>query len=184
MKSIITHFYNEEYLLPWWLEHHKKIFDYGLMINYNSTDRSVEIIKDICPDWQIVDSVNPEFSAIEVDKEVMYYEEQIPGWKICLNVPEFLYGDFSSLRDDQNQVHFAPCLYFVDDQNSSEPDKNKPLHEQYSFGCDYKDRNLDHHHRAALWSTGWAWFIYCRARLTKLDSEESKPTRSKTKVSA
>ena len=42
----------------------------------------------------------------------------------------------------------------------------------------------NHHHRAALWSTGWAWFIYCRARLTKLDSEESKPTRSKTKVSA
>jgi len=143
MKSIITHFYNEEYLLPWWLEHHKKIFDYGLMINYNSTDRSVEIIKDICPEWQIVDSVNPEFSAIEVDKEVMYYEEQIPGWKICLNVPEFLYGDFSSLGDDQNHLHLAPSLYFVDSQDSSEPDKNKPLHEQYSFGCSYKDRNLD-----------------------------------------
>ena len=90
MKSIICHFYNEEYLLPWWLEHHKKYFDYGLMINYKSTDRSVEIINEICPEWQVVDSVNPEFSAAEVDDEVMYYEEQIPGWKIALNVTEFL----------------------------------------------------------------------------------------------
>ena len=83
MKSIISHFYNEEYLLPWWLEHHKKYFDYGLMINYNSTDRSVEIIKDICPDWQIVNSTNEQFDALRVDSEVSYYEEQIPGWKIA-----------------------------------------------------------------------------------------------------
>ena len=46
MKSIISHFYNEEYLLPWWLNHHKKYFDYGLMIDYNSPDISVEVIKD------------------------------------------------------------------------------------------------------------------------------------------
>lgn len=144
MKSIISHFYNEEYLLPWWLNHHKKFFDYGLMINYNSTDRSVDIIKEICPDWQIVDSTNQDFAAIEVDEEVMWYERQIPGWKICLNVPEFLYGDFSSLNDeDKNTFKLAPAFYFVDMENNTIPDIDKPLHEQYVWGCSYKDRNLD-----------------------------------------
>lgn len=144
MKSIISHFYNEEYLLPWWLEHHKKFFDYGLMINYNSTDRSVDIIKEICPDWQIVDSVNKDFDAEEVDKEVMYYEEQIPGWKICLNTPEFLYGNFKSLEDNsKNTFKLAPAFYFVDKEDNSSPDLSRPLHEQYVWGCSYKDRNSD-----------------------------------------
>ncbi|MBJ3789276.1 glycosyltransferase family 2 protein, partial [Bacillus sp. OA1] len=44
-KTIISHFYNEEYLLPWWLMHHTKIFDHGILINRGSTDRSVEICK-------------------------------------------------------------------------------------------------------------------------------------------
>lgn len=47
--TVISHFYNEEYLLPWWLNHHKNIFDNGILINYGSTDKSVEIIKSICP---------------------------------------------------------------------------------------------------------------------------------------
>jgi hypothetical protein len=62
-KTIICHFYNEEYLLPWWLNHHKKIFNDGLMINYGSTDRSVELIKQICPTWKIVDTKNEYFGA-------------------------------------------------------------------------------------------------------------------------
>ena len=144
MKSVICHFYNEEYLLPWWLEHHKKLFDYGLMINYKSTDRSVEIINQICPDWQVVDSVNPEFSAVDADDEVMWYEEQIPGWKICLNVPEFFYGDVSTLDDeDKDNFKLVPTFYFVDKEDNTIPDISKPLHEQYVWGCSYKDRNLD-----------------------------------------
>ena len=39
-------FYNEEYLLPWWLAHHTKLFDHGILINKGSTDRSVEICKN------------------------------------------------------------------------------------------------------------------------------------------
>jgi len=141
MKSVVCHFYNEEYLLPWWLEHHKKFFDYGLMINYQSTDRSVDIIKDICPDWQVVDSINTEFDAILLDQEVMYYEKQIPGWKICLNVPEFLYGNYSILNEDSNpQEHYIPTYYMVDPNQNTQPDLNKPLHEQFKLGLDYIDQ--------------------------------------------
>ena len=106
MKTIISHFYNEEYLLPWWLNHHKKYFDYGLMINYASTDRSVEIINKICPDWKVVDSVNKEFAAKDCDEEVEHYEKRISGWKICLNITEFLVGDFSLLNTDNKNEYY------------------------------------------------------------------------------
>jgi hypothetical protein len=140
MKTVVSHFYNEEYLLPWWLNHHKKVFDYGIMINYASTDRSVEIIKEICPHWLVVDSVFEEFDAILLDQEVMHYESQVPGWKICLNIPEFLYGDYSVLNDDPTpQEHYIPSFYFVDPNENTIADPNIPLHEQFKFGLDYRD---------------------------------------------
>ena len=143
MKSVICHFYNEEYLLPWWLNHHKKYFDYGLMINYASTDRSVEIIKEICPDWQVVDSVNPEFDAAECDNEIEYYEEQIPGWKIVLNVTEFLVGKYSLLTDEKSpQKIFIPSFYFVDKSDNTVVESNIPLYEQLSNGIDFVDNPM------------------------------------------
>ena len=143
MKSVICHFFNEEYLLPWWLNHHKKYFDYGLMTNYASTDRSVEIIKEICPDWQVVDSVNPEFDAAECDIEIEYYEEQIPGWKIALNVTEFLVGKYSLLTDEKSPKKiFIPSFYFVDESDNTVVESNKPLHEQLSNGIDFVDNPM------------------------------------------
>jgi hypothetical protein len=91
MNTVITHFYNEEYLLPWWINHHKKLFDNGVMINYNSTDRSVEICKELCPPhWKIVDSVNQVFEAKSNDAEVKMYESMYTGFKIALTTTEFL----------------------------------------------------------------------------------------------
>ena len=74
MKIVLCHFFNEEHLLPWWLDHHKKIFDHGIMINYHSTDRSCEIIKEICPTWQIRPSRNEYFHPKDIDAEVMDIE--------------------------------------------------------------------------------------------------------------
>jgi hypothetical protein len=33
MITLLSHFYNEEYLLPFWIEHHKKQFDYAILID-------------------------------------------------------------------------------------------------------------------------------------------------------
>jgi hypothetical protein len=85
MRTVLTHFYNEEYLLPIWLEHHKKIFDFGILIDYNSTDRSVEICKNICPHWQVFSSMNEYFEAHSNDSEIEFYEKQIPGFRIALS---------------------------------------------------------------------------------------------------
>lgn len=95
MRTILCHFYNEEYLLPFWLKHHRKFFDHGIMIDYDSTDGSVELIKELCPTWTVVKSRNRNFDAAAVDEEVMDIEAQITGTRICLNVTEFIIGDFS-----------------------------------------------------------------------------------------
>jgi hypothetical protein len=96
MITVISHIYNEEYLLPFWLDYHSKIFDNGIIIDYMSTDNSSEIIKSYCPSWNIIKTRNinangtPNFEAHLIDLEVMDIEKTIQGHKICLNVTEFI----------------------------------------------------------------------------------------------
>lgn len=91
MRTVLTHFHNEEYLLPWWLKHHVHLFDYGIMINHGSTDSSVDIIREIAPHWRIVNSRLTQFDAFLTDFEIMQYEQELPqSWKIALTITEFL----------------------------------------------------------------------------------------------
>ena len=140
-KIIFSHFYNEEYLLPWWLNHHKKYFDHGVMINYASTDNSIDIIKRICPTWDIVDSRNLHFTAYDVDREVEYYMNFYDNsvWKIALNTTEFLIGDYTWLNSNNGNL-LIPCLYFVDDtpnRDSNTLSYDVPLWEVLKTGLDY-----------------------------------------------
>lgn len=159
MRTIITHFYNEEYLLPWWLEHHKKIFDYGILIDYSSTDRSVEIIRSICPHWQIFPSAYGAFDAQDCDREVEYYERQVPGWRIALTVTEFLVGDIGSLthsRPERTQ-YLLPPLIFADYDPFRKFDRNKPLWEQCTTAISYKNTDDGYTYR------GTGAQIFCRS---------------------
>lgn len=89
-STVICHYYNEEWLLPHWIKHHMKMFDHGILVNYNSSDRSNEIIRNLVPHWEIIDSQNAMFDAELCDTEIMQVEERIIGWKMVLNVTEFL----------------------------------------------------------------------------------------------
>jgi len=123
--TVLCHFYNEEYLLPFWLKHHRSIFSHGIMIDYHSTDKSVEIIKELCPTWEIRTTKNEMFDAVLVDKEVMEIENTLSGFKIALNVTEFIvaktefnltndfmcigiesYTALSDLKTPQNEIEF------------------------------------------------------------------------------
>lgn len=139
-KTIISHFYNEEYLLPRWLSHHKKIFDHGILIDYNSTDNSVNLCKSICPNWLVVKSRNNDFDVSNVDMEVMFYESQISGWKICLNTTEFLLGniDKNILQSSNIKQILIPQISFFDWNPDGELDTNIPLWYQKKYGIDYK----------------------------------------------
>ena len=87
--TLMSNFYNEEYLLPFWCEYHKSMFDDAILINYGSTDKSVEIINRICPDWKIVNTRNKDFDAHEIDREIMDIESDVSGYKFFLNTTEF-----------------------------------------------------------------------------------------------
>ena len=101
--TLISHIYNEEYLLPFWLEYHKNIFSHGIIIDYYSTDNTVDIIKKICPEWTIVKTVNVNadgslnFDAALIDVEVKNLEKGISGFKIALNVTEFILYNMNTL---------------------------------------------------------------------------------------
>jgi hypothetical protein len=100
--TVVIHIYNEEYLLPFWLEHHRNMFDHGIIIDYRSTDNSINICRKMCPTWEIVTTRNANFGAHSVDAEVMDIETRIQGAKIALNVTEFIFCDkpLSNYFDD------------------------------------------------------------------------------------
>jgi len=95
MTTLLTHIFNEEYLLPFWLNHHKKLFDKIIIVDYRSTDRSIEICKLICPECTVITSQNLYFGAENVDKEMMELEDRIEGIKMILNITEFLFSEIS-----------------------------------------------------------------------------------------
>jgi hypothetical protein len=135
-KTLLCHFYNEEYMLPWFLNHHKQIFDHGIMIDYHSTDRSVEIIRELCPTWTIVTSRNPDFQADKIDYEVMDLEKDIEGWRICLNVTEQLMGNYSILDSEPKQL-LVPSVFFVDCDRDRAVTQDLPLYKQKTYGFSF-----------------------------------------------
>ena len=51
-------------LLPYWIRHHASMFDMAILIDYNSTDQSLEIIRREAPKtWKVVSSRNANFDA-------------------------------------------------------------------------------------------------------------------------
>ena len=96
MRTVATNIYNEEFLLPHWLKHHVNIFDEGIVLDYNSTDSSLDIVRELAPHWKIVTAQQHDrFDATINNIEMLMIEKSIPsGWKTSLNVTEFVFGNF------------------------------------------------------------------------------------------
>ena len=142
MRTVICHFYNEAYLLPWWLKHHTKLFDHGVMIDHGSTDDSADIVRTLAPHWRLVRSRLTHFDAFLTDFEVMNYEQELPGWKMALNVTEFLLPALPldmlerSLAAQGRHGCAASGIVCVDDQPGVLPDPALPLPLQKHWGVD------------------------------------------------
>jgi len=92
--TVIAHILNEEILLPSWLNHHKKLFKHGVILDCGSTDRSFDIIKQYCPTWEIIHLKQNELGPTRTDiYKVQEIESRISGWKCVLNVSEYLIID-------------------------------------------------------------------------------------------
>lgn len=143
IKVLVSHLLNEEYLLKWWLPHHLTKFDFGVIIDYGSTDNSLDIVRHMAPHWQIIRSANKDFDSYKTDSEVCAVEQEIqyryPGaWMMALNTTEFLIGDTSILVNmlGGKVQKTIPCDIMVDPQELEfkEPDPNKPLVLQRTHG--------------------------------------------------
>ena len=137
-KTVITHFYNESYLLPFWLKYHYQLFDHGVLINHGSTDNSVEIIKKIAPNWEIIDSSIENFDPYLTDFEVQKIEEKTKGWKIALNITEFIWGDLDQLitqaEKEKINAFSLEGWIMIDHDPKNLIKSNKGLAQQKPFG--------------------------------------------------
>jgi hypothetical protein len=137
--TLLGHFRDEEYLLPWWVSHHAKLFENAILFDYGSTDASVSIIRDLAPNWRVLPSRNRDFSAGPVDQEIMAAESAIDGWKICLNTTEFLVGDLSSALEMcpvAVQGYRLSGRTLVDLDPSASPSRDGSLVAQKPWGID------------------------------------------------
>jgi nucleoside-diphosphate-sugar epimerase len=81
---LITHIYNEEFMLPYFIRHHAGMFDHAIVIDYNSMDASRSILAREAPaTWRIVQARHPqEFGAEQLD--------QVPHVCVCVCVCAYL----------------------------------------------------------------------------------------------
>lgn len=134
---LISHFYNEDALLTQWIRHHAPLFDCAVLIDYNSTDKSRDIIRREAPDsWNTVASHNREFGAMAIDSEVSGYENSFDNnhWRLALTTTEFLFS--VGLRRKDNVVFEGlgdakavriPSLTVVDGEDAPRNDISKAL---------------------------------------------------------
>jgi hypothetical protein len=151
--TVICHFRNEEFLLPYWLRHHARLFDHGILLDYGSTDRSRDIIGELAPSWEVLPSRNAQFRSLSIDAEVMDIERGIAGWKMCLNVTEFLlHHDLRAYLAGFEALHpGAPGVvttgFVIQDapEQLDAPLTDSDLREQRHFGCAEPDPGHDGH---------------------------------------
>jgi Glycosyl transferase family 2 len=146
--TVICHFRNEEVYLPYWLRHHTRLFDHGVLIDYASTDRSRDIIRQFAPSWEVRPSRNSMFESIAIDREVMDIEKEVRGWKMCLNVTEFVMHHDLRLHLEQFEKRHPEAAGMVTtgfiiqdapDQVGVPLEDRAPLWEQRHFGCPEPD---------------------------------------------
>jgi len=89
--SVICTVRNDAEMLRFWLRHHRRIFDYGAVIDYSSTDDTMTVFQqEAPPHWTFSTSRNRNWDFWLCDEEIMSIETTLGGWKMALNCTEFL----------------------------------------------------------------------------------------------
>ena len=111
------------------------------MIDHGATDESVEIINELAPHWDVrkTTSCQHAFIAAEADKEVMMIEQHVEGWKMVLNVTEFLLHDslhqyIENLPEEVRGVTTSGVVLVDMEGTRREQLTNEPLFFQKTMG--------------------------------------------------
>lgn len=138
MATIISHIYNEQALLPLWLSHHSKYFDNGIIVDFDSNDGSLEIIKGF-PQFRVIKSPLKFFDAQKLDALMLEVERQVQGIRMILTATEFLLGNPNSAERD----FYIPSVRLINMPFDSPFDWNRQFFEQRFYGVEAPD----HHSR-------------------------------------
>jgi hypothetical protein len=132
--TLFCHFLNEELLLPGWLNHHKKLFSHGVMLDWGCTDNSVDIIREICPTWEIVNFQPADNRHNACTWKIEQLESMHQGWKMALNVSEYLIVDNLERfltefeMNNPNSIGLRTTgIYLVDDSGDNSPDSFRDI---------------------------------------------------------
>lgn len=151
MKVLISHIRNEEYMLQWWIPHHLEKFDEAYIIDYNSTDNSLDMIREMAPHWRIVKPFREKFDSADCDSQIFQLEQitqvKYPGaFTLALTVTEFVVGNtkFLSGINGEYQRYILSCqMCDRDEEMFVEPDVNESLIKQRTFGyAEYYDETV------------------------------------------
>ena len=90
--GMVSHFYNEEMMMPYWVLHHAHMFDEVVVIDHRSTDKSAQIFREYAPSsWRLVNTTLEFFDAWGTDEEVAKYEHTfVSPWRVALTTTEFI----------------------------------------------------------------------------------------------
>ena len=87
MLSCTINVKNEAAIIDHWMLHHANMFDALYVLDYASTDDTVDRILNHRPDAHIIE---PQFVWGPAFEDIERIESTLKGWKIALNVTEFV----------------------------------------------------------------------------------------------
>jgi len=130
MTTLISHIYNEEFLLPFFIERHYEKFEQGIILDYGSTDGSLRVLKELAPNWSIIDCSEEAFDALKLDALVHLIEEKISGVCLVLTTTEFFIGDPRFITNGM----ILPSYSLLRKRDEPEIQTNQKFHEVYKSG--------------------------------------------------
>jgi glycosyltransferase involved in cell wall biosynthesis len=130
MSTLITHIFNEEFLLPFFIKQHINKFDRVIVVDFQSTDRSQEIIRSLAPDWEIIIWPKENFNDIELTTFILDLEKSLVGPRMVLTATEFLIGN-PEIAFEQILI---PTISLINLSTDKPFDNRIPFHFQRTYG--------------------------------------------------
>lgn len=148
MKTeLIVSCYQEEFLLPFFLKHYEGVSRITFLFGYDSTDKSLDIIKewaDKHPETDVFLADGTEREGINdqlrIDRINELYKKSEADWVILLDVDEFIIGiDEEYLMAIPKEYNYLSCKVFqMHTHVTDKPlDVNIPVHKQRRHGYEY-----------------------------------------------
>jgi hypothetical protein len=139
--TIISHIWNDSFLLPYFIRHYLPLCDRAVIVDYDSVDASRDIVKEMAPEWEFRQTCNRYYGAEANAAEIKEIEQEFSGWRFVANVTEFLiHEDLRAFLRDNEQPGGRQAIWSYDVRAFEHPSEiaipvtDEPLYVQRRFG--------------------------------------------------